>query len=55
MQNSDVEDGADEPVKEEAHSREIIKENATNGVQWRTRPHARHKDSSILLDLRKQT
>lgn len=31
MQNSEVEDGADEPVKEEARSREIIKGNATNG------------------------
>lgn len=55
MQNSDVEDGADEPVKEEARSREIIKGNATNGVQWRTRPHGRHKDSRALLDLRNQT
>lgn len=55
MQNSDVEDGVDEPVKEEARSREIIKGNATNGVQWRTHSHGPHKDSYTLLDLHNQT
>lgn len=50
-----MEDGGDERVKEEAQSREIIKGKATNGVQWCTRPHARHKDTSTLLDLREQT
>lgn len=34
MQNSEAEDGADEPVKEEARRREIIKGNATNGVRY---------------------
>lgn len=55
MQNSEAEDGADEPVKEEARRREIIKGNATNGVQSRIRPCTRHKDSSSLLGLRSQT
>lgn len=39
--NSDVEDGVDEPVEEEARSSEIIKGNTTNGVQWCTRPAQR--------------